>query len=340
MTHTVTTHNDLSAQRWDEFVLQHPRAYFLQLSQWGQQKTAYGWSVARVALSAGEEIVAGAQLLLHPLPLKLGMMAYLPYGGYVSDETQWQALWDAVDTCARQHGSAFLKWEPGFDFAHDPRQWGFVESPQRIQPPNTIIVDITDDDETLQGRMNTSTRRNIRKAYRDEVRYYKASRDDLPKFTRMMTVTGERNEFGVHEPDYYALMYDLFVPQHGALILAEHEGDIIAGNFVVHVGQSAVYLEGASSNIKRKLMASYGVQWEAIKWAQKRGAQHYDMWGIPDESEEILEAQFQERNDGLWGVYRFKRGWGGTVKRTIGAWDKVYNPMIYTAYKATLALRR
>jgi len=327
------------SEQWNAFVLQQPRAHFLQLTAWGKQKTAYGWSADQVALMQEGEVVAGAQLLFRPLPLRLGTMAYLPYGGYVTDESLWTALWDAVHACAKKHGAAFLKWEPGFGFDHDPAQWNFSESPQRVQPPRTILIDITGDDDEIQARMNQGTRRNIRKAYKNDVRYFQATPDDLPKFTELMLITGERNEFGVHEPGYFELMYELFVPDHATLFLAEHEGDLLAANFAFALGDTAVYLEGASNNQKRKLMASYGVQWEAIKWAQERGCTHYDMWGVPDEDLETLEEHFQERNDDLWGVYRFKRGWGGEVVRSAGAWDFVYNRIVYTAYLTALKLR-
>jgi len=32
-------------------------------------------------------------------------------------------------------------------------------------------------------------------------------------------------------------------------------------------------------------------------------------------------------------VYRFKRGFGGKVQRTIGAWDRVYRPLFYNLYR-------
>jgi peptidoglycan pentaglycine glycine transferase (the first glycine) len=330
---------DIATQEWDAFVLAHPRGHFLQLSAWGEQKAAYGWSYQRLALYEDEELVAGAQLLFRPLPMKLGTMAYLPYGSYVSDDEQWDALLPAIHQVAKNKKAAFLKWEPGYFFEDSPAQWGFVESPQRIQPPRTVMIDIRGDEETIQGRMNQGTRRNLRKAYKNEIRYYEANADDVTKFTAMMDTTGERNEFGVHEPAYYRKMYDLFVPDHAALILAEHEGETLAGNFVIAVGKGAIYLEGASSNEKRNLMAAYGVQWEAIQWAKKRGCIWYDMWGIPDEAEATLEAQFEERSEGLWGVYRFKRGWGGEIMRSAGTWDYVYNPLIYTVYKAVLSIR-
>ncbi len=167
----------------------------------------------------------------------------------------------------------------------------------------------------------------------------KATRADVATFNAMMQTTGSRNDFGVHAPSYYELAYDLFVPQDAALILAEHEGDPLAGIMVFAAGASAWYLYGASSNVRRNLMAAYGVQWQAIQWAKARGCTIYDLWGIPDEDAATLEAQFENRSDGLWGVYGFKRGWGGEVVRSAGAWDKIYNPLIYAAYQLALRIR-
>jgi lipid II:glycine glycyltransferase (peptidoglycan interpeptide bridge formation enzyme) len=108
---------------------------------------------------------------------------------------------------------------------------------------------------------------------------------------------------------------------------------------VFAVGRAAWYVYGASASIKRNLMASYGIQWQAIQWAKARGCVTYDLWGIPDEDEAALEAQFEQRSDGLWGVYGFKRGWGGQVVRSLAAWDHVYNPLIYVGYRAYLRRR-
>ncbi len=333
--------------QWDAFVNAHPRGHVLQQSAWAELKSAYGWSAARTALSVGDQIVAGAQILFRRIPFKLGTMAYLPMGFYLAplyanDPAVISQLWRAVDGLAKRHRAAFLKYEPGFyldepqpDFAAQ----GLVKSAQTIQPPNTILIDISGDEETIMARMNQGTRRKIRQSLKNDVRCYEASPADVDKFTRLMQLTGERNEFGVHEAGYYQLAYKLFVPEDAALILAEHEGDVLAGIMVFAKGKSAWYLYGASSNEKRNLMASYGVQWYAIQWAKKRGCVYYDMWGIPDESEATLEAQFETRSDGLWGVYGFKRGWGGRVVRSAGAWDKVYNPLIYAAYQWAIKRR-
>jgi lipid II:glycine glycyltransferase (peptidoglycan interpeptide bridge formation enzyme) len=375
-----------TADQWDAFVRANPRAHVLQQSAWGDLKSRYGWTSDRVALTddAGQ-IVAGAQLLFKPLPLKLGTLAYLAMGPVLSTEYrvqstqpvvggQWsgaseaanseqrsaisykpsatntspatshQSLATAIDACARRHHAAFLKWEPGIyaagEVVPDPVALGFHRSPQTIQPPRTVLIDIRGTEDAILGRMNQGTRRKIRQSLKNDIRYWQAAREDVPRFTSMMQTTGERNAFGVHEPHYYEQAYDLLVSAgDAALILAEHEGEGLAGIMVFALGTTAWYLYGASSNSKRNLMAAYGVQWAAIQWARAKGCTTYDMWGIPDEDEPTLEAQFESRSDGLWGVYGFKRGWGGRVARSIGAWDKVYNPALYGAYRLAFKVR-
>jgi lipid II:glycine glycyltransferase (peptidoglycan interpeptide bridge formation enzyme) len=80
-------------------------------------------------------------------------------------------------------------------------------------------------------------------------------------------------------------------------------------------------------------MPTYLLQYEAMLLAGQHGCKTYDLWGIPDESEEVLENEFQNRSDGLWGVYRFKRGFGGEHKRSFEARDIVINPLFYKAFR-------
>lgn len=345
----------LPPDQWDAFVKSQPRAHVLQQAAWGDLKAAYGWSVERVTLmdDLKTQIVCGAQLLFRPLPFHLGTMAYLSMGPIFRDPFPEKgaplnymeaALWYHIDAAAKKQGAAFLKWEPGIygegEIKPDFAALKFHESPQTVQPPNTVLIDISGDEETILARMNQGTRRKIRQSQKNGIRYYEGSKAEVAKFNAMMHTTGSRNAFGVHEPGYYERAYDLFVPNgDAALILAEHEGDDLAGIMVFAAGKTAWYLYGASSDTKRNLMGAYGVQWAAIQWAKARGCTVYDMWGIPDADEATLEAQFESRSDGLWGVYGFKRGWGGAVVRSLGAWDKVYNPLVYTAYKLALKAR-
>ena len=103
-----------------------------------------------------------------------------------------------------------------------------------------------------------------------------------------------------------------------------------------HFGPKAWYFYGMSTDVERNRMPTYLLQWEAMRWAKAHGYATYDFWGAPDVFSEA---------DSMWGVYRFKEGWGGTVVRHIGAWDYVPNAALYTLYERVMpavlgALRR
>jgi lipid II:glycine glycyltransferase (peptidoglycan interpeptide bridge formation enzyme) len=51
------------------------------------------------------------------------------------------------------------------------------------------------------------------------------------------------------------------------------------------------------------------------------------MWGAPDTFDE---------SDPMWGVYRFKEGFGGSLVRHIGAWDLPLRPQLYRLYTRIL----
>jgi lipid II:glycine glycyltransferase (peptidoglycan interpeptide bridge formation enzyme) len=162
-------------------------------------------------------------------------------------------------------------------------------------------------------------------------------------FFGLSQTTAERNEFSIYPLAYYQTFLRLFGRQganQARLFIAEHEGRPLAAMVAVAFGQRATYLYGASSNEARDLMPTYLLQWEAMRWARERGCRTYDLWGVPDADEATLEADFKDRNDGLWGVYRFKRGFGGQVVRHIGAWAQVYAPARWWLYSQARRLRK
>jgi lipid II:glycine glycyltransferase (peptidoglycan interpeptide bridge formation enzyme) len=184
----------------------------------------------------------------------------------------------------------------------------------------------------ILSRMKQKTRYNIKLAQKHGVVVNASS--DVREFHRLMVVTGERDGFGVHSLDYYQTAYNLFHPIKGCeLFYAEYQGEILAALFVFAHGNRAWYFYGASSNEHRELMATYLIQWQAMRWAHARGCLEYDLWGVPDQDLETLEANFTNVQQGLWGVYRFKRGFGGILRRSAGPWDRVYQPMVYAVYR-------
>lgn len=325
-----------SLSDWNKFIAEHPDAHLLQMGEWGELKSAFGWKPVRLVSTGSTHRIlnneVGAQILFRRLPLGL-TLGYMPKAAFsfqqsaVSDE-----FWNEVDSICKENRAVLLKVEPdSWDSDFNLQPSTFKLSPHNIQPPRTIVINIKDDEDIILARMKPKCRYNIRLAEKKGVTV--RAWDDIPAFHAMMQVTGGRDNFGVHSKEYYQRAYDVFhLKEKCELLVAEYEGKPLAALMVFANGKRAWYVYGASNDEERNRMPTYLLQWEAIRWAKSHGCEEYDLWGVPDENEETLEANFETRHDGLWGVYRFKRGFGGEVKRSAQALDRVYNPLLYWLY--------
>jgi peptidoglycan pentaglycine glycine transferase (the first glycine) len=321
----------VSLSDWNQFLSKHSNVHLLQTGEWGELKSAFGWKPVRIV--SGE---AGVQVLYRKLPLGF-TIGYIPKPAIsVQQPVFSQELWREIDSVCGQNRAIFLKLEP--DLWQDTKpdnlpitNYKLRVSPHNIQPPRTIIIDIKGSEEEILARMKQKTRYNIRLAEKKSVTI--RAWDDIESFYKMMLITGGRDGFGVHSREYYQRAYELLHPkQMGELLLAEYQGKPLAALFVARNGSRAYYLYGASTDEERNRMPTYLLQWEAMKWSKAHGCEEYDLWGVPDEEEVTLETNFEKRHDGLWGVYRFKRGFGGELKRAVQAMDRAYNPLLYWAY--------
>jgi lipid II:glycine glycyltransferase (peptidoglycan interpeptide bridge formation enzyme) len=294
------------------------------------------------------ELLAGAQVLFRRLPLSYSL-AYIPKGPMIdwNNRNQVDVWLAAMHQLCGSRRSAFLKIEPhgrGDAALYEAvSRYGFVASPLTVQPPRTILIDIMPSEEEILAGMKQKTRYNIRLAARKGVSVHVGSLDDVPIFYQLLQTTGERDRFGIHSQEYFRAMLTLFGPSQAALLLAKVQGEAVAGLIVLGHGSTAYYLFGASSNTHREKMPTYLLQWEAIRWAKSRGYQAYDLWGIPDSDEAELETDFLAQSQsasGLWGVYRFKRGFGGQITRAAGAFDFVYHRPLYWAYRHWMLRRQ
>ena len=321
---------ELTMAEWNTALKKHPNAHLLQSGEWGELKSAFGWDPVWF-VSGG----TCAQILFRRLPFGL-TFAYIPKGPVTVDGSAQGdvTFWQEVDTLCRSRKAIFLKVEPNqwvSDIKPSAPPLGFVFSPQHVQPHSTLLIDLSGSEDEVFERMKSKTRYNIRLAGRKDVVVHPS--DDIQNFYRVITVTGQREEFHVHSQEYYRRAYELFHPIGMCeLFVADFQGRTLATLMVFAHGKQAYYFYGASSNEERNRKATYPLQWAAIRWAHAQGCEEYDMWGIPDEATDVDEDDAEAREDGLWGVYRFKRGFGGSVKRAIQTIDRVYIPLLYKLY--------
>jgi lipid II:glycine glycyltransferase (peptidoglycan interpeptide bridge formation enzyme) len=294
--------------------------------------------------------VAGAQILFRPLPLGLGSVAYLPKGPLVdwSDVEQCRYVLTLCTEAARARHALFMQIEPDLpESDHAVRtlkDLGLSRGKHSVQPRGTLIVDLTPSEEDIIAGMKQKTRYNIRLAERRGVSVRAATPEtaeaDLAEFQRLLQDTGQRGSFGVHSAEYHRSAYRLFAAgQQVALLLAEYQSRPLAAVMIFAFGERSWYFYGASSVEERERMPAYALQWAAMRWAKACGCSSYDLWGVPDVEADVLESEFATRTDGLWPVYRFKRGFGGQLKRNTGAWERVYLPWAHRLYKRFIAAR-
>ena len=198
---------------WDDFVAAHPNGHILQTARWAQLKSAFGWTAQRAELrtipSPDAPILGGASILYRRLPWGQ-KVAYVPKGPVVDWAAPDQAR--AVITMARAFGkkahAALLKIEPELpdspEVSARMASYGFIRSPQRVQPLSTIHIDLAADEETILSRMKPKWRYNVRLAERKGVSVREGTAADLPAIQKLMDVTGERDGFGVHNAEYHA----------------------------------------------------------------------------------------------------------------------------------------
>jgi peptidoglycan pentaglycine glycine transferase (the first glycine) len=319
-----------SPAEWDTFLSKFSNPHILQTAAWGNLKAEFGWNLAYITTSE-----CGAQILVKKIAPGINF-AYIPKGPV---GVGWDEIWPEIDVMCKEKRCIFLKIEPDWlendeknqenNKLHLPND--FLPSVHTIQPRSSLVIDLSGDEARILGRMKQKTRYNINLALKKNVivRPY----TDISAFYELMRVTGQRDQFGIHSQTYYQKAFELFHNRGECqLLVAEYGGQPISALIVFQVGRRAWYFYGASSDVHRELMPNYLLQWEAMRWSKNQGCTEYDLWGVPDEDLEVLETNFTSRNDGLWGVYRFKRGFGGQLKRSVGAWDKIYNPILYRLY--------
>lgn len=323
----------INAQQWQAMLAKNPDASILQTAEWGKLKSAFGWEPVFVANEN-----AGALILFRKLPHHIPWftIAYIPRGpvAFSKERPDYKCLWQEIhQICGKRH-AIFLRVEPD-EWQNTPEAEtllksmdGFQPGFATIQPPSTMVIPLTGTEEEWLSRMNQKTRYNIRLSQKKDLLVGES--DQIAAFSRLMEQTGDRDDFGVHTPTYYQKCYDIFKPEGTVhLLMASFDGKLLSALMLFIRGKRGYYLYGASSSEERNRMPNHLLQWTAMKICAEHGCTEYDLWGIPDENEETLESQFQNRQDGLWRVYRFKRGFGGEIRRTIGTLDFAYMPLFY-----------
>jgi lipid II:glycine glycyltransferase (peptidoglycan interpeptide bridge formation enzyme) len=330
---------------WDGLVAGLPRAHLLQSWEWGEFKVRNGWRPARLMWETpdGE---AAAQVLARTA-WRLARVLYVPRGPLVAwdDEAAGGQVLDALQALARRQRAILIKIDPdvavatggpgqdqpcdvGQALQAELRRRGWVPSAGQVQFRNTITLDLRRDEADLLAAMKPKTRYNLRLAERKGVAVRAGTVADLDLLYRLYAETSLRDAFVIRGRDYYQAAWGRFMAAGLAQpFVADVGGEAVGGLVVYRFARTAYYMFGMSRAAHREKMPNHLLQWAAIRWAREQGCETYDFWGAPDE---LVET------DRLWGVWKFKEGFGGQLVRGLGAWDYAPSPALYRLYTGLL----
>ncbi len=322
----ITVKNIENKKIWEDFVLSQNEANFLQSWSWGEFHKALGKTIDRTGFYDKDKLVGVMLSVVEPA--RRGKYLTVPGGPIIN----WQnkdlinAFANQIKQIAKENSCVFVRVRPQLrsdEFSKKIfKDLGFMKAPMHLHAELTSQLDITKSEEELITQMRKTTRYEVKKAMKENVKIITSSDpSDIKKFYDLQIETSKRQKF---VPFSYKFLYEQFkvFAENGNALLykAEFENKLLAQAFVIFYGKEAVYHYGASTDEGRRYPGAYLIQWEAIKEAKKRGMTRYNLWGV---------ASMDKSYHRFAGLSLFKRGFGGEDFEYLNAQDLIINKPKY-----------
>lgn len=307
----------------------------LQQWEWGEFKKQNDWLPIRIGIFEKNKLTYSIQLMKKKLPLGLSFF-YSPSAKFPKNKTL-NIFKGGINELAKKEKAIFLTVEFSEEFDEDQtkklKKAGFKKSFQKIQPPNTLILDISKDEEKILEQMKQKGRYNLRLAKRKKIKIKEVTKEkDFQDYQLSHKETTQRDKISARPFSYLKNLF-CFLKENkmGTVFLAYYKKNPIAGVIISVLGKKATYLYGASSNTHRNVMAPYLLQWEAIKYAKQKGALSYDFYGI---------APSNQLNHKWAGITKFKKQFGGEEISLLGSYDLIFNKFWYFLFKIISKIKK
>ncbi len=336
---------------WNRFVASTVTGHLCQTYEWPENsgEHASAGSLHLGVLDNGQ--LVAAILLVRSQAAGVPMPFFYAARGPVCSDPRSSALPYLIAFArreARARGGFLIRAEP--NVVQDDAAWmetlrklGFRDTSHTIYRRGAWVTDLRPAEDDMLAAMMTTWRQNIRSGGRKGIIVRPGSGEaDLNAFYNLLKETGERDRFYVYPKALFRDMLEHYSAEAArrygtaemVLLIAEQgDGTPIAASTVAVLGTWSWNLHSGSSGLTehRKLRPNYLLQWECMRWAKAHGAEYYDWRTIPD----VLKP-----GEELYGVYEFKRGFGGFERRVLPTQDLVLRPLIYWPYNVAVTLRR
>jgi len=161
----------------------------------------------------------------------------------------------------------------------------FARTP--VNDAERYFVDLAKPPAQLRNQLKSKWRYNLKRAEQRDLTVTRSTDvRDLETFCGLYKLMRSRKGFdeGPAPKKLPALFADLPPSTMPQIFLCRHGDDAVSGAVIATLGDTAVYLFGASSAEGAALGAGYHLHWQAIQWLQTTGCRWYDLGGDCDDT--------------------------------------------------------
>ncbi|TSC91147.1 MAG: methicillin resistance protein [Parcubacteria group bacterium Gr01-1014_2] len=349
----IKVFNDEDRSLYNNFLLQSEYKDILQSWQWGEIKSKFNfnWKAIRIGFLENKELKGIAQILERKLPFGFSLL-YIPRGpvtdwdnlNLVQDLTS--SLKDFIDKFNKK--TIFLRLEPPVNTTKKEvkeilKNNGFKKYFKIVQPPSTLLIDLTPSEENLFKTFRRTARNLIYRSEREGITVgvfnnSEITIDELKGFYNLYRETGKRFSFSLRP----FKQFEYLLKEAGELVTlklykARIKGLILAYGLVLILGDKAFYIWGGTSRHKSySKFFNYGYVWAMLKDLKNSGVKTFDFWGL---------GPLDNKKHPWYGFSLFKTAFGGERSDYIGAFElsksklnplfKVIDRVITPKYRAT-----
>ena len=341
----------LDPRDFTKFAQKHPNKSFLQTTEIAALRKKNGWTPYYLGVENDNKLIAAAMLVAKPTFIGKSTF-YCPGGPLVDyeDKATLTFFVNHLKSYAKSHNGYVIHIEPYYEKIERDCDGNIVKdgynreiavtnlknlgfrSAASDNPTYLFALDIykRNPDEVFAS-FKQNTRNLISRAARKGVTIRELSKKELPLFKQITEATSERRHFSDKTLDYYETMYDLFARSNEVkFIIAEVGKTPIAAAMFMTYGDEVIYLfSGSDEKYMKEYNAQYAIQWHMIKYALGHGFKRYNFYGIQG---------LPDPNKPGYGIYRFKKGFGGRVIELLGAYDLPLSPL-YSLHKCLSKIR-
>lgn len=291
---------------WEDFVTKQNPTIFVQSYQWGEFSTHIKGKPFYIGIFDDENLVGTCLAILYIT--KIGKYISVGAGPLINWENSehFDLLVTFLEDLGRKEKASFIRIRPLIlnteENINTFKRKGFINSPVHLYAETTWRLDITPDEETILKGMRSTTRNLIRRCSKENITIEQTKNiEDIYLFDQIQQDTVKKHHFTPFNLNYTLNQFKAFEADNNiAIFKGIYNNKPISSAIVMYYGNMGYYHHGASLLEYAKLPASYGIQWEAILEAKRRGKDFYDFWGFTEDP-----------SHPWYGPSMFKKGFGG-----------------------------